>query len=89
MPNVKRARGQLLKAGYVPVHQDDGYERWVSVTSGCAPVSFVIDPNGTTTSHFKVEGEVPDRPEFDERSSFCTPVLKWAIFVSKSRSPGH
>jgi hypothetical protein len=86
VPNVNRARGQLLKSGYLPIHQDERYERWVSASdSRAAPISFIIDSGGMTTSCFKVEGETPDRPEFDDYSSFLTPVLRSAIVASGLR----
>lgn len=82
MPNVIRARTQLLRSGYLPDLQDDRYERWISAKSLAAPISFIKDPGGLTTPCFKVEGEVPDRPEFDDYSSYLTETLKSAISIS-------
>lgn len=82
MPNIVRARTQLLKSGYLPDLQEERYERWISAKSLAAPISFIKDPDGLTTPYFKVEGEVPDRPELDDYSSYLTETLKSAISIS-------
>lgn len=83
MPSVKRARGQLLKSGYLPDVQTDTHERWFHSGFTAASISFYKSESGSTADTFKVESTIPDHPEFDEFNSYYTRSITSAIRVGK------
>jgi hypothetical protein len=80
MPALKNARSKLLKSGFLPQVQEDSYESWIN-TGGPGTISFF--KRGDIIETFKVHGREPDRPEFDEFSSYYTTNLSVAIRISK------
>lgn len=76
MASLKHAHSKLLKSGFLPQHQDEFCESWIS-THGAGTISFL--KSGARVDSFKVHGSRPDRPEFDEFNSYHTQNLSHAI----------
>lgn len=82
MATIKRAHTKLLAEGFLPVEQNDRFEKWIDVRKGESfPISFYKTPSNKIES-FRVEMGV-DRPEVDEYSSLCTQNLSQAIRISR------
>lgn len=79
---LKRTRNKLLKNGFLPVIQEDRFEKWIDVTSSGTPISFWV-AGDEVDGALKIEGRRPDNPQFDEWNSTFTRNLSEAISLSR------
>lgn len=83
MASLSYTHNKLLKSGFLPQHQDDLCESWISAKF-CGTISFI--KRGDRVDSFKVHSKREDRPEFDEFNSYHTGNLSSAIRMCEAMS---
>ena len=79
---LNRTRNKLLKNGFLPRVEGDGFEEWIDVTQNGTPISFYFRGDEIDGA-LKIWGRIPDNIQADEWNSCFSRNVKEAITLSR------